>query len=112
MILKRPLEFSNGAVATLFFTCAARGIIFFGEEGYQRMRRYQQARRQGGPKRDSGRDSGRPSGHGSQMRTRHRSNGRPNQRGPQTCPMCGAVVGDLKFHMQSKHDDPASHPRE
>jgi len=26
--------------------------------------------------------------------------------------MCGAVVADLKHHIQAKHDDPASHPRE
>jgi hypothetical protein len=72
------------------------------------MRRYQQqSHRQGGPKREGGHG-------GPRMRndSRRRPGGRPSGRGPQTCPMCGAVVGDLKFHIQSKHDDAASHPRE
>jgi hypothetical protein len=33
-------------------------------------------------------------------------------RGPTHCPMCGEVVTNLSAHIRTRHDDPASHPRE
>lgn len=38
--------------------------------------------------------------------------GRSNARGPIACPMCGEVVANLAAHIRTRHDDPASHPRE
>lgn len=48
---------------------------------------------------------------GPQPRGRHRSSQRID-RGPKTCPMCGAVVGDLGAHIRQRHDDAQSHPRD
>jgi hypothetical protein len=54
------------------------------------------------------RPQGGPGGHG-----RWRGGGqRQGDRGTKTCPKCGAVVTDLGGHIRSRHDDPASHPRE
>jgi hypothetical protein len=65
-------------------------------------------RRQGG-----GGDGG---GHaGARSHPRQQRNFRPHGRkqgGPATCPMCGAVVPDLKQHIHQRHDDAESHPRQ
>lgn len=42
---------------------------------------------------------------------RGRPGGRPTHRGPKSCPMCGAVVADLKAHIRDRHDDAEAHPR-
>jgi len=34
------------------------------------------------------------------------------QRGPKACPMCGAIVPDLKAHIRDRHDDAEAHPRD
>ena len=75
--------------------------------------------RQGRPQ---GQGQGRPQGRPPQQRSGgggggpHRySRQRPHsnrQSGPIACPMCGAVVPDLKTHIRQRHDDPESHPRQ
>ena len=37
---------------------------------------------------------------------------RPVDRGPKACPMCGALVNDLRAHIQQRHDDADAHPRD
>ena len=41
-----------------------------------------------------------------------RRGGPPIHRGPKACPMCGALVADLKAHIRDRHDDAEAHPRE
>jgi len=75
---------------------------------------------QGGPRRGrpQGHAGGAPKGHGRRTDggpsyARQRPQFRNRQpAGPKTCPMCGAVVGDLARHIRERHDDPVSHPRE
>jgi hypothetical protein len=49
---------------------------------------------------------------GPHARARPARQGATRTRGPIVCPMCGAVVPDLGAHVRSRHDDPASHPRD
>ena len=58
---------------------------------------------------------GRPAGAGHKPGTGggwRRGPSRPHAGGPKACPMCGAVVPDLKRHIRERHDDPSSHPRD
>ena len=79
--------------------------------------------RQGRPQRRDGSGSG--SGQGHAQGKSHGAGPRPGgpnahsrrpyarrpPAGPITCPMCGAVVPDLRTHIRQRHDDPESHPR-
>ena len=74
-------------------------------------------RRQGGGHGGGGHGAG---GHGGghagpRSHPRQQRSFRPyarKQGGPATCPMCGAVVPDLKQHSHQRHDDAESHPRQ
>ena len=74
--------------------------------------------RPSGPRQQGSGGGGRPSrgGHGGQNgqngHGRRFGHNRGARGGPTACPMCGAVVTDLGAHMRSRHDDPASHPRD
>ena len=62
----------------------------------------------------SGGSNGRPgfAPRGQSGGARRRGGGMPMHRGPKACPMCGALVADLKAHIRDRHDDAEAHPRD
>ena len=55
---------------------------------------------------------GRPGGFGPRGQGGRRRGSPVMNRGPKACPMCGAVVPDLKAHIRDRHDDAEAHPRD